>query len=201
MCWYEDGIIAVTFIHKSKKASMIYYDSDYKKLKEHLLRKAHPRILRMLPGSELATVGYTYLGLIEFWNTHTSSCVYSIKAHSASVNELIFSRQGHTMYTSSENRAVKVWNIRKALEKHLPLPPASAASSDEFAPDSSEQLSIFKVLKDHETYATEVEEMLVLKGGKHLLTSYLDKPPVLWNLEKLEEKKLFQASDNTCNAL
>ena len=120
ICWNGDEILAVTYMHKSKKSSMVYYDSDCKKVKEHLLRKAHPRILRMLPDSALAAIGYTYLGLVEFWNTLTSSCVYSIKAHSASVNAIIFSPDGHTMYSASENKAVKVWNIRKALEKHLP---------------------------------------------------------------------------------
>lgn len=159
-------------------------------LRQHRLpRKVHPRVVRMLPNTELVAVGYTFVGVVEFWNQNTFSCVYTLKAHSASVNTIIFSADSRSMYSASENRAVKVWDLSKALAQYLPTHTDAVSSTSSLAPQPEEDLSIYRLLKEHETHFTEVEHMLVLKGGTRILTAHGNQSPVIVNLERGGEKQ------------
>ena len=115
LTWNKDEVVLLAFEFKSsaKVARLHVFNENFRPIKSCVLRtKENPRTLNILRPN-LATVGYTFIGIVEFWDIQAICCLYVLRAHSASINTVLFNENSTQMYTASENRAIKVWNLEK----------------------------------------------------------------------------------------
>ena len=190
LAWNKDEVVLLAFEFKSsaKVARLHVFNENFRPTKSCVLRtKENPRTLNILRPN-LATVGYTFIGIVEFWDVQTLSCLYVLRAHSASINTVLFNENSTQMYTASENRAIKVWNLEK-------IPQISEKSGYDVT--TSETRDVFRQLTNHEAFATKVQQLKVMASGNEVMMSYSDKPPTILNLAKnLERKSLESSSDS-----
>ncbi|MEO0685115.1 MAG: hypothetical protein AAFY76_08750 [Cyanobacteria bacterium J06649_11] len=58
----------------------------------------------------LATSSYN--NDIKLWDLNTKQEIYTLKGHSGKVNSLVFSPDGKTLFSGSEDNTIKVWQYR-----------------------------------------------------------------------------------------
>lgn len=189
LAWNDDEVILLEFAFKTsaKIAKIHVFNKYFRPSRSCVLRKKeHPRSLAMLR-RDVAAVGYTFIGTIEFWNTKTFSCLYVLRAHSASINTIMFSDDSTQMFSVSENRAIKIWDLQKI--RQIAETPAEDTGSQEVK-DASD---VLQQLANHEEFATNVHQVKVLASGDEVLLSFAKKAPVVVNLAKNLERKIFES--------
>ena len=98
------------------------------------------------------------------------------------------------MFTASENKAVKVWAVDSVLQSYFP--DEQPEEGGEVAMRYDMQSSLFLAIRQEELYTTSVECMLVLRGGKEVVTTYTNKAPVIWSLEGEAQRRSLHTSPN-----
>ncbi|XP_031438315.1 kinesin-like protein KIF21A isoform X2 [Clupea harengus] len=102
----------------SRDHSIKRWDLSHK----HLLKQvpaAHsdwPSALALLPGSS-SLVSVCRAGLLKFWNSETLAPLGELRGHNMPINDISVNT-GH-IFTASEDRTVKIWQVKGSLEDGL----------------------------------------------------------------------------------
>ena len=199
LAWDEDEVVLLSFAFKSsaKIPKMHIFNEHFRPVRNCVLKlKEHPRTLAILRRN-IAAIGYTFIGTIEFWNTQTLSCLYVLRAHSASINTIHFSQDATQMFSVSENRSIKIWNLQKIQQIQDSQTGSQGQLEVSEVSKVKETRDLFVELANHEEFAVNVHQLEVLASGQDVILSFAEKSPIIVNLAKNLERKVFENPQNS----
>jgi WD40 repeat protein len=98
--------------------------------------------LALSPDGKLLASGHGWSdAAIRLWDVTTTNLVGSLKGHRAWVKKLVFSADGHTLYSASADQSIRAWNIQEMREKRQWRGHAGALTGLALSPDGTALVS------------------------------------------------------------
>lgn len=167
----------------------------------------------------LINTAIVFLGLGGVWYLYNlpqlvpqpvdSTQPYTLKGHSSDVNSVAFSPDGQFLATGSDDKTIKIWNLKTRQKIHTLNRHSGWIWAVAIAPDgktlasagADKTIKLWNVatgelIRNFQGHSQGVASIAFSPDGKTLVSGSLDKTIKLWNLETAQEIRTLQGHAN-----